>query len=66
MTLTQYIDGALTRTETAFAKQLGISKSMLSRIKNGSRKPNVVVAKKIERATRGAVKAAVLLGLEKK
>jgi transcriptional regulator with XRE-family HTH domain len=52
--------------QQVFAEKVGISKSLLSRIKNGTRKPRVEIAKKIEKATGGKVKAAVLLGLVKK
>lgn len=47
--------------QKSFAAQLGISMSMLSRIKTGDRKPSVDVAKRIERATGKKVTAASLL-----
>lgn len=49
--------------QQVFAKKVGISKSLLSRIKNGTRKPRIDVAKKIEKATGGKVTAAALIGL---
>lgn len=65
MTLSDYFHQNSVEQQT-FAKKVGISKSLLSRIKNGTRHPNVVVAQKIEKATGGKIKAAVLLGLVKK
>lgn len=64
MTLSDYFHQSAVEQQ-AFAKKVGISKSLLSRIKNGTRHPTVTVAQKIERATGGKVKAAVLVGLSK-
>lgn len=64
MTLNDYFHTASVE-QKAFARRIGISEALLSRIKTGSRKPNVAVAKKIEKATKGKVKAAVLMGLVK-
>lgn len=64
MTLSDYFHQNAVEQQV-FAKKVGISKSLLSRIKNGTRHPNVTVAKKIEKATAGKVKATALLGLTK-
>lgn len=65
MTLADYFHKNAVEQQV-FAQKVGISKSLLSRIKNGERTPRVAVAKRIEKATGGKVKATVLMGLEKK
>lgn len=46
------------------AKQLGLGAGTLSSIRNGHRRPSPELAKRIESATDGEVRATVLLGLE--
>lgn len=65
MTLSDYFHKTNVEQQS-FAKKVGISPALLSRIKNGTRSPSTVVALKIEKATAGKVKAAVLVGLVKK
>lgn len=46
-----------------FAESIGVSHSYVSFLALGKRKPSVDIAKRIEKATKGKVLAAVLLGL---
>lgn len=46
-------------TQTAWAARLGVSKSYLSDLLGGKRRPSLDLAFRIERATGGAVPAAV-------
>lgn len=46
-------------TRSAWAARLGISRSYLSDILNGNRKPGLELAVRIERATGGEVPAAI-------
>jgi DNA-binding transcriptional regulator YdaS (Cro superfamily) len=55
--LTQYIKNS-GRSRTAWAADLGISKSYLSDILNGNKFPSLELAVRIQRATQGAVMAA--------
>jgi len=47
-----------------FCKNIGISKSMFSRIKSGNRNFSVKLSKRIEIVTMGAIRAIDLLGIE--
>lgn len=51
------------RTQLGLAKQAGIAPSTLSAIRSGQRRPSPRLAKAIEAATGGEVKAAEMLGL---
>jgi len=51
-------------TQTAVAKAVGIGDPHLSRIISGEIVPKVPLAKALEAASRGALPAAVLVGLE--
>ena len=50
--------------QTRLAKQLGLSSGTLSLIRSGQRRPSPDLAKRIEAATDGEVRATSLLGLE--
>lgn len=64
MTLRQYLFETRVK-QREFADRIGVSESLVSRLKSGSRKPTALVARLIEKHTQGKVRAAVLLGLEK-
>ena len=65
MTLQEYIKAGGRGTLTNLAKSVGTSKGYLhDLVKNRREKPSVALAKRIEAATDGQVKAVVLLGLE--
>jgi DNA-binding transcriptional regulator YdaS (Cro superfamily) len=49
-----------------FAASVGSSDSMVSAVKNSMRRPSVELAQRIEKATKGEVKATELLGLAAK
>ena len=49
-------------TDLAAAEQLGVSRPYLTRLRNGSRKPSLDVALKIETWSEGKVTAASMAG----
>jgi transcriptional regulator with XRE-family HTH domain len=49
------------QSKTSFAQKLGISRGHLQHILNGSRRPSVSLAKKIEEITEGKVSKAEVL-----
>ncbi|MEM6557984.1 MAG: helix-turn-helix domain-containing protein [Pseudomonadota bacterium] len=51
-------------TQGAFAKLIGTSAAYISQIESGHRRPSIELAKRIEKATRGRVPAAILMGLD--
>jgi len=58
------LDEYLFRTKqsrTSFAQKLGISRGHLQHILNGSRRPSVPLAKKIEESTQGKVSKEEML-----
>lgn len=50
--------------QSKLARTLGCSKGYLSQIANGEKFPSREFALRIEKATKGKVKAAIVLGLE--
>lgn len=62
MTLKQYLSKMGRGALTALAAKVGTSKGYLHDIAKGAT-PSVEIAKKIEKATDGEVRAAVVLGL---
>lgn len=61
--LEQYLSQQRGR-QSRLAKQLGLAAGTLSSIRAGHRRPSAALAKRIEAATDGEVRATALLGLE--
>lgn len=57
MTLDEYM-GDRKISDTAMAALVGVSQPYIWRIRRGERRPSILVAFRIEEATKGAVKAA--------
>lgn len=61
--LAKYVHGNRGAT-SALARQVGVSQGQISRVASGRSKPSPDLARRIEQATDGAVRAGQLLGLE--
>ena len=61
-TLSEYLERHRL-TEAAFSRMAGIAQPTINRLRRGERRPSADLARRIERATRGEVSAASLLGV---
>lgn len=55
MRLDEYLHGG-NKTETELAAEVGVSQATINRLRNGARKPRLILAMRIEWATCGVVK----------